>query len=243
MKIKFNVRVNSSLLYLFSHIGSKKYRIKTISKFFINRLEYYLNLVKTDEFTITDFISPTFNYYSLNKNYTITLDSVYISKLKELSSFLSITETECFRRIIQFTCFSEMNLLPQPVVCEENRVKDDTYTKFRFSVNKELLSTYKELCSSFSLETNLTAALNDAIKESLTKIRKNDSSYIENILSEDILSIKNDYKYNFKISNKRFEDFNRICESLGLSPQECLRKSISFYVKDKTREKKEIKIK
>lgn len=235
MKTKFNVRVNSSIIFLFSQIGFKSYGIKTISKFFANRLDYYLNCAKNNDISFDDFTLPTFNYYNLNKNYTISLDSVYFGKLKELSFILSISETECFRRIVNLVCFGNVFLFPQPNVYYNNRVKNETYTKFRFSVNKELLSTYKALYNDLMLENNLTAALNDTIKNSLFKIKQKDSSFIENVLSEDMLNFKNDYKYNFTISNKRFDDFSLACESIGISPQECLRKSISFYVKDKTK--------
>lgn len=241
-KIKFNVRVNSSILYLFCQIGANKYNIKTVSKFFIDRLDYYLDRLGSSNVSSDEFIVPTFNYYTLNKNYTIQLDYMYISKLKELSKALSISESECFRRVLMLVCFNNAFLMPQPFVYSYNRAQDETYTKFRFSVSRELLSMYRELCSSLDFENNLTAALNDAIKESLYKIKKQDSSFLENILNEDTLNIKNDYKYNFKISNRRFKEFTLACESIGVSPQECLRKSISFYVKDKTKDINKVEI-
>lgn len=235
-KTKINVRVNSSLLYLFSQIGISKYNIKTVSKFFVNRLDCILGLTLKENFFSIDFNTPTLNYYKLNKIYTITIDNNVFKKLQKLSSKLNIDVVECFRRIISLTCLSEIYLFPQPNLNNmENRVKNDDYTKFRFGVNKEDLMMYKELFNKLECESNLTAALNTTIKSNISKLRNNDGHFLNTLLNEDIDTKKSDYKYNFTIPNKRFEDFYLACENIGVSPQECLRKSIALYIKDNSK--------
>ena len=93
-----------------------------------------------------------------------------------------------------------------------------------------LLELFMESYSINAGEDNITSALNDMVKQVISDSKRHSKEVIIGLNSQQTSNINNDYKYNFKISNKRYSDFVNTCSILGLNANECLRKQIMLYI-------------
>lgn len=229
-KVKVNFRVNSYILSGFKNIWSTKYSTNVLSKILLERIFYYNSVEFSDDliYDISTCVSPCM---PLDKICTISLSDEHLALIQNLSNKIGLDMTSFIRHIIYYESLNVLNLFPTPKeYCERERKVNCNYTKFRFSCNKDSLKRFISLYERYNNEGNLTAALNDMVKDSICSIKSQDTSYILDLINKQIYTPKNDYKYNFTISNKRFDDFSYFCSTIGISPQECLRRQIDKYI-------------
>lgn len=228
---KINFRVNSYFLSTFSYIGDNKFGIQSVSKFLKSRLHFYNAVLSSNKDKLYELATSGSSGRNLDKSYTISLKNEDLCCLKNLSSELQLSDAECLRKIISLECNLWLNLFPQPksdVSCE--RKSNSTYTKFRFRCDNEKLKTFMDVYSCLTGENSITSALNDLIKEIILEVKGENKQYIYELVQQPIFHFKNDFKFNFTISNKRFDDFTYICSKIGVTPQECLRRKIACYI-------------
>lgn len=236
---KMNFRVNSYLLSTFGYIGKNKYDMKSVSKFLKNRLHFYSDILSSNKDMSYDLATLGLSGHTLDKSYTISFQDGDLSCLKNISSRLGLSDAECLRKIITFECSVWLNFFPQPKIdVSHGRKSTSTYTKFRFRCDDEKIKTFMDVYSGLTGENSITSALNDLIKEIILEVKGENKQYILELVQQPTFCLKNDFKFNFTISNKRFDDFTYICSEIGITPQECLRKKIASYVANSCNVKK-----
>lgn len=229
-KLTLNVRTNNQLLLMFSIVCKNKYNIKTISKgfsFVLNSISEHIN----NEDIIFNLSKCDLSQYENNKKFSLSLNQSDMLLLDNITSCLGVTQSDAFRKIILFEVLNYFCIIPNVNTVDYTTKKTEHgYTKFNFRVNKCLLELFMESYSINAGEDNITSALNDMVKQVISDSKRHSKEVIIELNSQQTSNINNDYKYNFKISNKRYSDFVKTCSILGLNANECLRKQIMLYI-------------
>lgn len=231
-KVIFNIRLNKQLLSMFSIVCSNKYNIKTISKGFSLALNTLFHSFEYEDI-IYNFSFCDLSPYENDKKFSLSLSTEDMLLLEKLSSNIGMDKSDIFRKIILFEICNYYFLVPNQNKIDFSKKSNNCgYTKFNFRFNKNTLDLFLQIYSEKTGEKNLTSALNNLIKNTISDSKRQSKEIIIGLTSQKNSDIVNDYKLNFTISNKRYSGFVSACSLLGISPHDCLRKKILLYIQE-----------
>lgn len=229
-----NIRVNAKLLEQFNLVCSKKYNITTTSKGFRLVIDNVLNsdIDECKDDIVKRFSKTDLSSYPSDKKSSVNLDDKSIHNLGLLSNLLGIKASDCINKLLLLEVLSNIHMAPfKPKNMLDSKKHSNGYTKFNLRCNRNVFDNFISLYFDITGESNKTSALNDLIKRSIANFKGDSSTYLNEISKEKPSQTANDYKYNFTIANRRYVDYVNLCNSFGISPQECLRKSMIIYIK------------
>ncbi|XZH78577.1 hypothetical protein ACSW8S_17070 (plasmid) [Clostridium perfringens] len=229
----YSVKVNDSVLNQFKAVY-KNLGFKTLTSACIWLINSFNNNIDSDsDTTLFDLSECNAFRYSCSKKINFRVKKDLILKFTNNANLVGLSDDECFRKLMILEIKKHYVTVEPYFDLSEYVTSKSNYgvVDFGLRCNKEDLKKFLDIYEYIEKESSPTASLNDIVRQTIKLYRSDKKSLIYNLSSIPYPCVKNDYKYNFSVSNKRYLEFLKVCHNIGLAPTDCLRKSMEYYVR------------